>query len=83
WTQPRLPQGVMHMVGPLKDSATERRLIQAAAAQDMRVCGLIDFYTHSPSEGALVFGFAAYTPDEIVKFIKKLSCIYDSLPVPG
>lgn len=82
WTQPRLPQGGLQLVCPLQDAATERRLIQAAAAQDMRVYGLIDFYTRTPSEGALVFGFAAYAPDEIVKFIKKLSCIFDSLPVP-
>ncbi|CAI0840413.1 PLP-dependent aminotransferase family protein [Serratia quinivorans] len=82
WAQPRLPQGGLQLVCPLQDAATERRLIQAAAAQDMRVYGLIDFYTRTPSEGALVFGFAAYAPDEIVKFIKKLSCIFDSLPVP-
>lgn len=82
WTQPRLPQGGLQLVCPLQDAATERRLIQAAAAQNMRVYGLIDFYTRTPSEGALVFGFAAYAPDEIVKFIKKLSCIFDSLPVP-
>lgn len=80
WTQPGLPQGGLQLVCPLADAATERQLIQAVAAEGMRVYGLIDFYTRQPSEGALVFGFAAYTPDEIVKFIKKLSAIFSTLP---
>lgn len=83
WTQPRLPQGGLQLVCPLADAATERRLLQAAAAQGMKVYGLIDFYTGQPTEGALVFGFAAYTPDEIVKFIKKLSSIFSTLPAPA
>lgn len=80
WTQPRLPQGGLQLVCPLADAATERQLIQAAAAQGMKVYGLIDFYTNPPGEGALVFGFAAYAPDEIIKFIKKLSSIFSTLP---
>ena len=80
WTQPRLPQGGLQLVCPLADAATERQLIQAAAAQGMKVYGLIDFYTNPPDKGALVFGFAAYVPDEIVKFIKKLSSIFSTLP---
>lgn len=80
WTRPPLPQGGLQLVCPLADAATERRLIQAAAAQGMKVYGLADFYTGQPREGALVFGFSAYTPDEIVKFIKKLSSIFSALP---
>lgn len=80
WTQPRLPQGGLQLVCPLADAATERRLIQAAAAQGIKVYGLIDFYTGQPTEGALVLGFAAYSPDEIVRFIKKLAAIFSELP---
>lgn len=80
WSQPPLPQGGLQLVCPLADAATERRLIQAAAAQGMKVYGLADFYTGQPREGALVFGFSAYTPDEIVTFIKKLSAIFSALP---
>jgi GntR family transcriptional regulator / MocR family aminotransferase len=78
--QPRLPQGGLQLVCPLADAATERRLIQAAAAQGIKVYGLIDFYTGQPTEGALVLGFAAYSPDEIVRFIKKLAAIFSELP---
>jgi GntR family transcriptional regulator/MocR family aminotransferase len=83
WTQPRLPQGGLQLVCPLVDAATERRLIHAAAAQGMKIYGLIDFYTNPPTKGALVFGFAAYTPDEIVKFIKRLSSIFSELSAPA
>ncbi|TFZ51656.1 PLP-dependent aminotransferase family protein [Serratia proteamaculans] len=83
WTQPGLPQGGLQLVCPLADAATEQRLLQAAAAQGIKVHGLVDFYTHQPREGALVLGFAGYTPEEIVKFIKRLSSIFSTLPAAG
>ncbi|CAI0714856.1 HTH-type transcriptional regulatory protein gabR [Serratia entomophila] len=80
WTQPVLPQGGLQLVCPLADAATERRLVQAAAAQQIKVYGLADFYTDLPQQGALVLGFSAYTPDEIVQFVSKLARIFSALP---
>ncbi|HEI8865334.1 TPA: PLP-dependent aminotransferase family protein [Serratia odorifera] len=80
WTQPHLPQGGLQLVCPLADAATERRLVAAGAAQGIRLYGLADFYTDTPGKGALVLGFAAYTPNEIVQFIKRLAQIFAVLP---
>ena len=43
--------------------------------------GLADFYTGMPQRGALVLGFSAYTPDEIVRFIATLAQVFSALPV--
>lgn len=80
WTQPQLPQGGLQLVCPLADIATEQRLIQACAAQEIRLHGLAEFYTKQPKQGALVLGFAAYSPDEILQFIKRIAHIFSTLP---
>jgi GntR family transcriptional regulator/MocR family aminotransferase len=79
WTQPALPQGGLQLVCPLADAQTEQRLIEATAAQGVKLYGLADFYTSQPQSGALVLGFSTYTPDEIIQFIKKLAQIFSTL----
>ena len=81
WTRPALPQGGLQLVCPLADAATERRLVVAAAERGIRLYGLADFYTGTPQRGALVLGFSAYTPDEIVRFITTLAQVFSALPV--
>lgn len=81
WTRPALPQGGLQLVCPLADAATERRLVAAAAERGIRLYGLADFYTGTPQRGALVLGFSAYTPDEIVRFITTLAQVFSALPV--
>lgn len=81
WTRPVLPQGGLQLVCPLADAATERLLIQTAAKQQVKLYGLADFYTGLPQCGALVLGFAAYTPDEIVHFIRKLAQIFSHVVI--
>lgn len=81
WTRPALPQGGLQLVCPLADAATERRLVAAAAERGIRLYGLADFYTGTPQRGALVLGFSAYTPDEIVRFIATLAQVFNALSV--
>lgn len=80
WTRPALPQGGLQLVCPLADAATERRLVAAAAERGIRLYGLADFYTGAPQRGALVLGFSAYAPDEIVRFIATLAQVFNALP---
>ena len=47
----------------------------------IRLYGPADFYTGMPQRGALVLGFSAYTPDEIVRFIATLAQVFSALPV--
>jgi len=78
WTRPALPKGGLQLLCPLPDSATEQQLVQRAADHNIRVYGLGEFYSHPSQQGGLLFGFAAYTPDEIRFFIRNLAQALES-----
>lgn len=61
--------------------AGEGDLHARAAERGIRLYGLADFYTDTPQRGALVLGFSAYTPDEIVRFIATLAQVFNALSV--
>jgi GntR family transcriptional regulator / MocR family aminotransferase len=54
-----------HVVVPLPDAATERTVVAAAAARDVRLDGLARHYAGAPAGAGIVLGYAGPTGDEL------------------
>ncbi|MEG2358982.1 hypothetical protein [Acinetobacter sp.] len=66
------PAGI-HLVCWLKGAWTEQRFIEKCAQADLAVQPLLRYCQSAHAKAAVLFGYAAHTPEEITVNIEKLA----------